>query len=144
MLLIYTGYGFLTHTHAHTHIAIKSKCKVTDFTGKWPKWHIFTGISKFKAFKHTSKHSYENISKGTDTHEEIIKNPVISLHLSSNSLYAIKSTRNCLNEQILMWITMWIAMWTISPPQRPDPITVSQYHRWSSWSTPHKETPGHD
>ena len=33
MLLICTGYGFLTHTHAHTHIAIKSKCKVTDFTG---------------------------------------------------------------------------------------------------------------
>ena len=33
MLLIYTGYGFLTHTHAHTHIAKKFKCKVTDFTG---------------------------------------------------------------------------------------------------------------
>ena len=31
MLLICTGYGFLTNTHAHTHIAIKSKCKVTDF-----------------------------------------------------------------------------------------------------------------
>ena len=26
-----------THTPAHTHIAIKSKCKVTDFTGEWPK-----------------------------------------------------------------------------------------------------------
>ena len=33
MLLICTGYGFLSHTHAHTHLAIKSKCKVTDFTG---------------------------------------------------------------------------------------------------------------
>ena len=33
MLLIYTGYGFLTYTHTHTDIAIKSKCKVTDFTG---------------------------------------------------------------------------------------------------------------
>ena len=33
MLLICTGYGFLSHAHAHTHLAIKSKCKVTDFTG---------------------------------------------------------------------------------------------------------------
>ena len=32
MLLICTEYGFLTHTHAHTYLAIKSKCKVTDFT----------------------------------------------------------------------------------------------------------------
>ena len=60
-----------THTRTHTHIAIKSKCKVTDFTGKWPKWHIFTGISKFKAFKHTSKHSYEDISRRANTYKEI-------------------------------------------------------------------------
>ena len=71
MLLICTGYGFLTHTHAHTNIATNPKCKVTDFTGKWLKWHIITGISKFKAFGHTSRHSYEGISRRANTYKEI-------------------------------------------------------------------------
>ena len=91
MLLIYTGYGFLTHTHTHTHshIAIKSKCKVTNFTG----------------------------------------NDTLLLESVNSRLLDIRATViNCVNGYAHL----------------PRDQTPSQYHRWSSWSTPHKETPGHD